>query len=113
MKFILDYIPVPVDWNQAQQQSDCFDQSIIRFKSMAEPESSTGGNGDGVLGPRCIPNRDQLFHELTGEFNRLIAKLHLTTKNWKPGDAFKATQLWIDFIRFQDLRQVEAGSSSG
>lgn len=78
-----EYIPVPDDWNQLPDKSST---DSLRFQSFqAEPVTATTSTAN------------QRFHELTTAFNRLVI------------DQPNQVQLWIDFIRFQDL--LLAGSS--
>ncbi|KAJ6217211.1 hypothetical protein RDWZM_008368 [Blomia tropicalis] len=64
--------------------------SAIRFKSMENKDNNTVDS----IGPNPISNRSQLFHELTSEFNHLLS------------NDSTIVQIWIDFVRFQDLRSL-------
>ncbi|KAI2801341.1 Protein nrde2 [Blomia tropicalis] len=64
--------------------------SAIRFKSMENKDNNTVES----IGPNPISNRSQLFHELTSEFNHLLS------------NDSTIVQIWIDFVRFQDLRSL-------
>lgn len=77
-----EYLPIPTDWNKLPDE---FNQDSLRFQSIqTEPQTGSG-------------TTNQRFHELTTVFNRLVT------------DQPNQIQLWIDFLRFQDL--LLAGSS--
>lgn len=79
-----EYLPIPTDWNQLPGESSKDSLSFQSFQT--EPQTASSAS-----------TTNQRFHELTTVFNRLVT------------DQPNQTQLWIDFIRFQDL--LLAGSS--